>query len=223
VGGETRGAGVSGVIIAPVGKLRGGPDFTANTVGQLVQGRELIVSGRTYTADWFQVIFDDSLLWVHNSEINVRGDIGSLPVVGEQPQPPVPPTPPRPPAGGPWQAEYFANTGMQGRPQALRQEPGIDYDWRGQSPVPGVPATNWSARWTGSFYFDAGDYTFFASSDDGVRVYIDGHIVIDEWQEQSPQRHQNTFRGIGAGPHTVTVEYFQLGGGSSCRVMWQRA
>jgi beta-glucosidase len=122
-----------------------------------------------------------------------------------------------------WNAEYFANTGMQGRPQVVRPEPGINYDWGGQSPVAGIPATNWSARWTGSFYFDAGDYTFFASSDDGVRVYIDGHIVIDEWQEQSPQKHQNTFRGIGAGQHTISVEYFQLGGGSSCKVMWQRA
>jgi hypothetical protein len=211
---------VSGVIVAPVGNLREQPDFRAAVIAQLVKGREVIVAGRTPAADWFQVIFDNAPLWVHNSEISVRGDIGSLPVTGGQPQPQPPPPPT---SGGQWRAEYFANTGMQGRPQATRQEAGIDYDWRGQSPLPGIPATNWSARWTGSFYFDAGDYTFFASSDDGVRVYIDGHIVIDEWQEQSPQKHHNTFRGIGAGQHTITVEYFQLGGGSSCKVMWQRA
>ena len=45
----------------------------------------------------------------------------------------------------------------------------------------GVPADNFSARWTRRVPFEDGLYRFSARADDGIRVWIDGETLIDQW------------------------------------------
>jgi hypothetical protein len=63
-------------------------------------------------------------------------------------------------------------------------------------------------RWTRDVYFSAGTYNFFVKHDDGVRVYVDGALVIDYWHDQPATTHSGT-RTLSAGTHRVKVEYYE--------------
>ncbi len=96
----------------------------------------------------------------------------------------------------------------------------IDHNWGTGSPVPGlVPVNNWSGRWRRQWFFDGGDVLFTVRSDDGSRVWLDGHLVINAWRD-GRQTAENTFRHIGIGTHTVTVEYYDRSGLANLEVEW---
>jgi hypothetical protein len=59
--------------------------------------------------------------------------------------------------------------------------------------------------------FTAGTHTFTATADDGVRVYLDGTLVIDQWKDQSATTYTAP-RTVTAGNHEVKVEYYENGG-----------
>lgn len=120
---------------------------------------------------------------------------------------------------GPWQAQYFSNPNWQGAPAYTTTHCCLRFDWQGRAPAPGVPATNWSARFNQVRYFPAGTYQFVARADDGVRVLVDGTPIIDEVREQSAR----TFIGqvtLTEGNHTLVVEYAQFGGQSLVSMYW---
>ena len=124
-------------------------------------------------------------------------------------------------APGVFLAEYFDNIGLSGSPAATRCEPGlIEHDWGAGAPVAGVSPDNFSARWSGTFDFEAGDHTFTTTSDDGVRLWLDDVLVIDAWQDQGPTRYTAT-RTMTAGPHVVRVEYYEHDGGALLSVDWE--
>jgi len=123
-----------------------------------------------------------------------------------------------------WQAEYFANTALSGSPQVVQREPSsstpLSFDWGTGSPAPGViPVDLWSARWSGNFAFDSGDYIFRAISDDGVRVYLNGLRVIDQWRD-GYNNVTNRFVGVGRGTHSVVVEFYERTGRAELQVWW---
>lgn len=66
-------------------------------------------------------------------------------------------------------------------------------------------------RWTRASIFQAGWYHFGVKVDDGVRVYVDNQLFIDEWHESAPAMYGIDLN-MGAGEHTVRVEYFDAGG-----------
>jgi LysM repeat protein len=120
-----------------------------------------------------------------------------------QPLPPFPPV-----LYGNWHAQFFNNTGLSGSPVVERTDPAIAFDWGWGSPAPGVNAINFSARWTGTFWLNGGRYAATTRSDDGVRVWIDGQIVIDNWTVHAPVDNVQYVQ-LGGGNHDIRVEYFQ--------------
>lgn len=110
----------------------------------------------------------------------------------------------------PWTATYYNNTTLSGAPVLTRQENDIFFNTAG-SPVAGVAADNFSARWTKTENLPAGAYQFSVTSDDGVRVLVDGNYVINDWTAHGATAFSGTVN-LGAGNHTITIEYFELGG-----------
>jgi hypothetical protein len=121
-----------------------------------------------------------------------------------------------------WAGAYYANRDLQGAPALVRNDPELRFNWGGASPGPGVPGSNWSARWERAMNFTAGDYTFTLQMDDGARLYLDGRLVVNAWQEGALRTVQGTARGVSAGWHTITVEYFQATGDSALAVRADR-
>lgn len=102
--------------------------------------------------------------------------------------------------------QYFSNKTLSGSPTLTRTDYPIDFSWSG-SPGGSVPADGFSVRWTKTDYFTAGSYTFTATADDGVRLYVDGALTIDAWVNQSPTAYSAT-KTMTAGNHTVVWEYY---------------
>ena len=125
--------------------------------------------------------------------------------------------------GETWYGEYFNCRDMNCPLVLTRNDGAIDFDWATGSPDPAVTTDNFSVRWTRTLNFNAGTYRFLASTDDGVRVWVDGGLVVDAWEDQSlPETHTGDAY-LADGQHTVTVEYFEHGGDASAHVWWQSA
>jgi len=123
---------------------------------------------------------------------------------------------------GQYLAEYFNNRSLSGNPVYPTCEGWpIDHNWSGGSPGHGVPNDNFSARWTGRAQIDSGTYTFIARADDGIRVWLDGQIIINEWKDQPPTEYRVT-RQVNGGNHTITVEYYEHGGGAVAQFRWEK-
>lgn len=125
-----------------------------------------------------------------------------------------------------WAASYYSNIDLSGNPAVVRFEPRtpnpLDRNWGLGSPAPGqVPDDNWSARFVGVWPFAAGDHTFRAISDDGIRVFINDIPIINEWRD-GHKEVQNTFRQLGPGNHTITIEFYERGGAAYATVLWFR-
>ena len=126
------------------------------------------------------------------------------------------------PADGSWAGEYFANRNLAGDPVLTRPEANIDFDWVGGSPGGGVPADNFSARWSRSLTVDEdSSYKFTVTGDDGVRLYVDGERVLDKWIQQGPTTYTVT-RHLTQGSHQIVLEYFEAAGGAVAKLGYER-
>jgi hypothetical protein len=123
-------------------------------------------------------------------------------------------------ADAPWRGEYFNNAELAGAPAFTRSDPVIDFDWGLVAPSPALNNDNYSARWTRNVDFAAGEYEFSATSDDGVRMYVDGEVVIDQWVSHPPQTHKAT-RPLSGGAHQLTVEFYEATGRAQVKVSWK--
>lgn len=123
--------------------------------------------------------------------------------------------------GATWRGEYYDNTTLSGAPRLVRDDRAIDFDWDAGSPDPSIPADNFSVRWTRTLDFGAGTYRFFASTDDGVRVWVDGKLVVDSWIDQSMSSTRTGDVYLAGGRHTIVVEYYEHGVIAGAHVWWQ--
>jgi glucose/arabinose dehydrogenase len=119
----------------------------------------------------------------------------------------------------PFTASYYDNPSLSGSPVLTRKDPRIDFVWQAGAPDPIVPADNFSARWSTTQYFAAGRYRFSTVSDDGVRLYIDNKLVIDQWKPQSAAVHDHVI-DLGAGNHALRMEYYDGGGDAVAKLTW---
>lgn len=116
--------------------------------------------------------------------------------------------------------EFFSNTYLGSAPDARVCEAPIDHDWGNGAPVAGMPTDNFSARWEGSVSFSARAYTFIARADDGIRVWVDGALIIDQWHDQAPTEYRVT-RNMTAGSHNILVRYYEHSGGAVAQFRWE--
>jgi hypothetical protein len=106
---------------------------------------------------------------------------------------------------------------------ALSRSEAVNFDWGTGSPGAGVNADNFSARWTGRVTAtSAGSYVFQTVSDDGVRLWINGQLVIDNWTDHSPTTNNSAGITLAAGQVAeVRLEYYERGGGAVMRLNWR--
>lgn len=120
---------------------------------------------------------------------------------------------------GQYLAQYYNNMALTGTPTVTRCEASINYNWGTGSPDPGIGNENFSARWTGRHNFNAGNYVFTIRADDGMRLFLDGTLIIDAWKDQAATQYQVT-RTLTAGEHEVKVEHYEKDGDAVAQVSW---
>jgi YVTN family beta-propeller protein len=117
---------------------------------------------------------------------------------------------------------YFNNKTLSGIPVLVRTEQ-LNYNWGSSSPGTGVNSNGFSARWTGSIEAPAtGTYRFQTVSDDGIRVWLGGALVIDNWTVHGSTTNTASDVNLEAGQKlAIVVEYFDNTGGAIARLRWR--
>lgn len=119
-------------------------------------------------------------------------------------------------------AEYFSNKELKGAPVLTRVEREVDFDWAMMSPGPGVPADDFSVRWTGKLVpAMTGKYRFGAIADDGVRVYLDNKLVVEEWADHAPTTVTGEVTLEAGKSYDIKMEYYESKLGAVARLVWQ--
>ena len=109
--------------------------------------------------------------------------------------------------------EYFSNEDLRGTPALVRTDKHVHFDWGEGSFAPNQPVDHFSIRWTGYFVpKKSGDYSFFTSADDGVRLYIGDETVIDDWQPHSQTVDSYAKRLQAGHAYKIRLEYFEAVG-----------
>jgi DNA-binding beta-propeller fold protein YncE/mono/diheme cytochrome c family protein len=131
-------------------------------------------------------------------------------------------SPPPPPAGG-LTGQYFANATLSGAPAMTRVEP-LSFNWGTTAPDPLLPADAFSARWTGQLIApDTGAYAFQTVSDEGVRLWVDGTLLIDSFYGHRATTDTTASLALAAGQaYDVKIEYFEGTGPAVIAWSWQR-
>jgi len=104
-----------------------------------------------------------------------------------------------------------------------RVDPTIKFNWGSGSPDPAVNVDHFSIRWTGWVLPEyAETYTFYTASDDGIRLWVNGQLVVDSWIDQGGNEHS----GVMAAPfvarqqYPIKIEYYENGGGTKAELWW---
>lgn len=119
----------------------------------------------------------------------------------------------------PWRAEYFANLELQGTPVLRREEAALGFDLTTGRVAPEVPPDRFSVRWTGSVTNPGREpMRLVTTSDDGVRVWVDGKRVLDRWGAQNGVTYDVPVDLAPGRTYAVRVEYQELTGGAAMRL-----
>lgn len=118
-------------------------------------------------------------------------------------------------------AEYFSSVYLYERVTA-RRENFVSTTWGANAPVPGVPADLWSARWSATLTAPAsGTYTLRTSTEDGVRLWLDGALLVDSWFDPAGgQTHAATVTMSAGSQHNLVMEYFEGYGNARAQLAW---
>jgi hypothetical protein len=91
-------------------------------------------------------------------------------------------------------------------------------NWGSSSPASGCNSDNFSARFTGTYNFPGGNYSFHCQHDDGCRISIDGVEKLNAWWDSSFTGHD--WGGSLSGNHEVKIEFYDSGGDARLEAFW---
>ncbi len=120
-------------------------------------------------------------------------------------------------------AQYWSDQDQTflGMPTLTRIDPQINVDWQSSSPDPSISNDHFTARWMGQITAPASEvYTFTATTDDGVRLWVDGRLLIDHWQDQSPTPVAGAITLVAGQAYDLRMDYYEHRGGAVARLAW---
>ena len=119
-------------------------------------------------------------------------------------------------------ADYFNNTNAAAPVIVSRVDATVDFDWGNGSPASGVNTDSFSARWTGQVEAPvSGNYTFSTLGDDGIRLWVNGVLLIDDWNGHPPKLNTGPVIAlVGGQKYDIRMEFFDNVGGAVARLLW---
>ncbi len=113
--------------------------------------------------------------------------------------------------------QYFANQLMAfvPPPTLVRTDAVVNFNWNTVSPDPSIPSTDYTVRWTGMVQPQFNEtYTFSTTTDDVVRLWVNGQLIIDEWIDQGPTTWSGTIALQAQQYYNIQMDYYQNQGGA---------
>jgi hypothetical protein len=122
--------------------------------------------------------------------------------------------------GGGLKATYFDNRDLTGA-TVTRVDPTIDFAWGTDAPAGGIGADTFSVRWVGTVTpATSGTYTFYTQSDDGVRLWVDGEQLLDNWTNHSRAEDSGTIALTGGVEYQLRMEFYENAGFATAGLLW---
>lgn len=116
----------------------------------------------------------------------------------------------------------FTNLSFAAAPTLTRTDLLVNFNWTNTSPDPSISSTNFVVSWSGSVQpqFDE-TYTFYTYSDAGVRLWINGQLLIDKWATQLPTTWSAALPMVAQQRYNIRLDYFyQNQGGAVAALSW---
>ncbi|MDQ6630777.1 MAG: PA14 domain-containing protein [Verrucomicrobiota bacterium] len=122
--------------------------------------------------------------------------------------------------------DYFSNQlkTFISPPTLTRIDPTVDFDFGVGSPDPSISVDTFTIRWSGQVqprYSQT--YTFYTITDDGVRLWVNGSLLIDKWIDQGPTEWSGTIPLSANQKYNIIMEYYENGGGAAAHLSWGSA
>lgn len=126
-------------------------------------------------------------------------------------------------SGAGLRAQYF-DIARLSNPKIARVDQSINFNWGTGSPHPVIQADRFVVRWTGWIQaIEAGQYQFRTYSDDGVRLVVNGNVLINNWTAHAVTFDTATPINLAAGQRVpIQLDYFEATGSSRIRLDWRR-
>jgi beta-glucosidase len=106
--------------------------------------------------------------------------------------------------------EVFGNPKLEGAPSALRTDPQVNLQWDEAQPLPNLPATDASLRWTGVLAPAlSGEYILSLALQGSARLFIDDQCVIDAWKKGGERTVSAPVQLQAGRNHRVRLEFAQ--------------
>jgi hypothetical protein len=101
-----------------------------------------------------------------------------------------------------------------------RVESAIEFNWS-SPPFPNMSQTNFSVKWTGQILAQYSEpYTFYTTSDDGVRLYINGNLIINDWNSHGSTVDTVAVPLVSGSYYNMEMDYYQLAGAAIAELQW---
>ena len=121
---------------------------------------------------------------------------------------------------------FFANhtsaNPFTGTPTVVQTNATINFNWGTAGPSPLVGTTNFTARWTGCVQPQYNEiYNFITTADDGVRLYINGQLLINDWVDKTNATlHTNSLSLVAQQLYNLELDYYQKTNNASVSLSW---
>ncbi len=105
----------------------------------------------------------------------------------------------------------------------VRLDPTVDFSWGDFSPEPGVVnIDNFKVRWTGQVEIPStGIWTFHTQTDDGVRLWVNDVLVLENWTDHGSTHDSGDISLKGGQRYPIRLEWYENGGGAICQLSWE--
>ena len=115
----------------------------------------------------------------------------------------------------------FGSVNFTNRPTLTRTDAVVNFNWNSVGPDPRIGQTIYAARWTGSVQPQFNEtYTFYATADDGVRLWVNGQLLANGWVDQPPTTYQGSITLKAQQLYNIRMDYYQNGGGAEAMLSW---
>jgi beta-glucosidase len=116
--------------------------------------------------------------------------------------------------------EYFTNMELAGTPAVIRIDPAVDFSFGAFSPAPGIPEDRFSVRWSGKIIPPETIHQLGVSNDDGARLYLDGKLIIDDWQDHGEKANKVAVDLQAGKEYEIVLEFYDNTFNADAKLTW---
>lgn len=117
-------------------------------------------------------------------------------------------------------AEYFPGLTLSA-PGHSRNDTSVNFNWGNGFGDPNVGTELFSVRWTGRATPQFSElYRFYANTDDGVRLWVNNVLLVDNWTDHGPTESSGTITLTAGVSYPIRMEYYERGGGALVQLLW---